>query len=122
MCPVGIWMSVSRLRWLRIAAENQGVSSQTGSTITTKKDVVVCVCGRCEDVKNRFSHVSRVVLRVCGARSCQSVAEGVVECSKGGVLWVCGAKDDAWLHGAIEGAGEEFRPRVECEFDGPLYT
>ena len=35
--------SVSRLLWLRIAAEYQGVSSQTGSTMTTKKGVVVSV-------------------------------------------------------------------------------
>ncbi len=41
MWPVGIWMSVSRLRWLRIPAEVHGVSSQTGSTKTTKKGVVV---------------------------------------------------------------------------------
>ncbi len=27
MCQVGIWMRVSRLRWLRIVAEYQGVSS-----------------------------------------------------------------------------------------------
>ena len=43
MFPVGIWMSVSRLLLLRIAAEYQGVSSQTGRTMTTKKDVVVSV-------------------------------------------------------------------------------
>jgi len=42
MCPTGIW-SVSRLIWLRIVAEYQGVSSQMGSTITTKKGVVVSV-------------------------------------------------------------------------------
>ena len=43
MCPTEIWMSVSRLLWLRIAAELLGVSSQTGSTMTTKKGVVVSV-------------------------------------------------------------------------------
>ena len=43
MCPAGIWINVSRLWWLRIAAEYQGVSSQTGSTKTTKKGVVVSV-------------------------------------------------------------------------------
>ena len=43
MCPVGIWISVSRLRWLRIAAEDHGVSSHTGRTNTTKCDVVVSV-------------------------------------------------------------------------------
>ncbi len=36
-------MSVSRLLWLRIDAEYQGVSSQTGSNMTTKKGVVVSV-------------------------------------------------------------------------------
>jgi hypothetical protein len=36
-------MSVFRLRWLRIAAEYQGVSSHSGSTMTTKKGVVVSV-------------------------------------------------------------------------------
>ena len=40
-------MSVSRLWWLRIAVEFQGVSSQTKSTMTTKKGVVVSV----EDAK-----------------------------------------------------------------------
>ncbi len=43
MCPEGIWMSVSKLGWLRIAAEHQGVSSHTGSTMTTKSGVVVSV-------------------------------------------------------------------------------
>ena len=43
MCPAVIWMSVSRLLWLRIAAEYHGVSSQMGSTMTTKKGVVVYV-------------------------------------------------------------------------------
>ena len=43
MCHVGIWISVSRLGWLRIAAEYHGVSSHTGSTRTTKKGVVVSV-------------------------------------------------------------------------------
>jgi outer membrane protein assembly factor BamA len=43
MCPAGIRMSVSKLWWLRIDEEYQGVSSQTGSTMTTKKDVVVSV-------------------------------------------------------------------------------
>ena len=43
MCLVGIWMSVSKLGWLRIATEYKGVSSQTGSTMTTKKGVVVSV-------------------------------------------------------------------------------
>ncbi len=42
MCPVGIWTRVSTLRWLRIPAEFQGISSQTGRTMTTKKGVVVC--------------------------------------------------------------------------------
>jgi hypothetical protein len=41
MWPVGIWMRVSRLRWLRIPAEVHGVSSHTGSTKTTRKGVVV---------------------------------------------------------------------------------
>ncbi len=37
-------MNISRLWWLLIAAEyHQGVSSQTGSTMTTKKGVVVSV-------------------------------------------------------------------------------
>ena len=36
-------MSVSILWWLRIAAEYQGVSSQTGSTMPTNKGVVVSV-------------------------------------------------------------------------------
>ena len=36
-------MSVSRLWWLRIVAEVQRVSSQNGSTMTAKKDVVVSV-------------------------------------------------------------------------------
>jgi hypothetical protein len=43
MCPAGIWMSVSRLLWVRIVAECEEVSSQTGSTMTTKKGVVVSV-------------------------------------------------------------------------------
>ncbi len=43
MCPIGIWMNVSILLWFRIAAEYHGVSSHTGSTITTKKVVVVSV-------------------------------------------------------------------------------
>ena len=43
MCPAGIWMSVSRLLWLRIAPEYQGVSSHTGSSMTNKKGVVVSV-------------------------------------------------------------------------------
>jgi hypothetical protein len=34
-------MRVSRLRWLRIPAEIHGVSSQMGSTKTTKKGVEV---------------------------------------------------------------------------------
>ncbi len=38
---VGIWVRVSRLRWLRIPAEVHGVSSQTGSTKITKKGVVL---------------------------------------------------------------------------------
>ena len=41
MCPAGIFMSVFRLLWLRIVAEYQGVSSQTGSTMTTNRGVVV---------------------------------------------------------------------------------
>jgi len=41
MCPVGIWTSVSRLRWLCIVVEYcYGVSSHTGSTMTTKNGVV----------------------------------------------------------------------------------
>jgi hypothetical protein len=36
-------MSASGLMWLRIAAEYQGISSQTGSTMTTKKGVVASV-------------------------------------------------------------------------------
>ena len=43
MCPAGIWVSVSMLWWLRIAAEYQGVSSQAGSTMATKKGVVLSV-------------------------------------------------------------------------------
>ena len=43
MCPVGIWITVSRLGWLRIVAEYHGVSSHTGSTSTTKKGAVVSV-------------------------------------------------------------------------------
>ena len=43
MCLVGILMSVSKLGWIRIAAEYQGVFFQTGSTKTTKKGVVVYV-------------------------------------------------------------------------------
>ena len=41
MWPVGIWISVSMLGWLRIAAEAHGVSSYTRSTSTTKSGVVV---------------------------------------------------------------------------------
>ena len=36
-------MSVSRLLWFRIVAEYHGVSSQTGSTMTTEKGVLVYV-------------------------------------------------------------------------------
>ena len=43
MCPAGIWMSASRLWWLCIFVEHQGVSSQTGRTMTTKKGVIVSV-------------------------------------------------------------------------------
>jgi len=43
MCPVGIRINVSRLGRLRIAVEYHGVSSQTGSTTTIKKGVVVSV-------------------------------------------------------------------------------
>ena len=43
MCPMGIWIIVSMLRWLRIAEEYDGVSSHTGSTKTTRKGVVVSV-------------------------------------------------------------------------------
>ena len=43
MCLVGIWMNVSKLGWLRIVAEYHGVFSQTGSTKTNKKGVVVSV-------------------------------------------------------------------------------
>jgi len=43
MCPAGFWMRVSRLVWLRIVAEYQGVSSQTGSTMNPRKGVVVFV-------------------------------------------------------------------------------
>ena len=45
MCPVGIRIRVSKLGCLRIAAEYHGVSSQTGSTRTTRKGVVVSVDG-----------------------------------------------------------------------------
>ena len=74
---VGIRMRVSRLRWLRIPAAVHGVSSQTGSTKTTKNGVMVssdeertCITAL------RMS--SGVVFRVGGARACQAVAEGVV--------------------------------------------
>ena len=43
ICPAGISMRVSRLWWLLIAVEYHGVSSQTGSTMITKKGVVVFV-------------------------------------------------------------------------------
>ena len=43
MCPVGILMSVTRLRWLRIVVEYHGVSSHNVSTMTTKKGVVISV-------------------------------------------------------------------------------
>ena len=43
MCPMGIWMSVSRSGWLFIVADYQKVSSRTGSTKTTKKGFVVSV-------------------------------------------------------------------------------
>ncbi len=42
MCSMGIWTRVSTFRWLRIPEEFQGVSSQTGRTMTTRKGVVVC--------------------------------------------------------------------------------
>ena len=71
-------------------------------------------------MENYLSHVSRVVFRICDARSCQSVAEGVVECAEGRVLRVCGAICDARLHGDVEGAGEYFRSCSECELVGSL--
>jgi len=43
MSLVGIWIIVSRLGWLRIAAEYHGLSSQMGSTRITRKGVVVSV-------------------------------------------------------------------------------
>ena len=43
MWPVGIWIRVSMLGWLRIAAEDHGVSSHTGSTMITICGVVVSV-------------------------------------------------------------------------------
>ena len=43
MWPAGIWIRVSMLGWLRIAAEDHGVSSHTGSTMTTNSGVVVSV-------------------------------------------------------------------------------
>ena len=43
MCPVGIWISVASLWCLRIVAQYQGVTSETGSTMITKKGVVVSV-------------------------------------------------------------------------------
>jgi hypothetical protein len=43
MWPVGIWIRVSMLGWLRIAAEDHGVSSHTRSTMTTKSGVDVAV-------------------------------------------------------------------------------
>ena len=43
MCPVGIWIRVSRSGWLRVAAEYHGVSSETGSTRTAKKGVLAYV-------------------------------------------------------------------------------
>jgi len=43
-----------------------------------------------------------------------------MECAEGGVLRICGAICDAWLHGTVEEAGEEFRSRYERELDGSL--
>ena len=43
MCHVGNRISVSRLGCLRIAVEYHGVSSETSSTKTTRKGVVVSV-------------------------------------------------------------------------------
>ena len=64
MCLVGIWIRVSRLGWLRIAAEHHGVSSQTGSTTTTKRGVVVSV-DEARGVENCLYHVTWIVFRVC---------------------------------------------------------
>ncbi len=50
-----------------------------------------------------------------------AVAEGVEECPEGGVLWASGTIGNARLHGAVEGAGGNFRTRLECELDGPVY-
>ena len=36
-------MSVSRLRWLHVAADYKGVSPHTDSTMTTKKGIVLLV-------------------------------------------------------------------------------
>ena len=71
-------------------------------------------------MENCLPHVTRVIFRICDARSCQSVAEGVVERSEGGVLRVCGAICDARFHRAAEGAGEKFGSLPEYELDGAL--
>ncbi len=105
-------MSFSRLLWLRIATEYNGVSSQTGSTMTTKKGVVVSV--------DEARACSIAFLMSPGSYSGLAVSEGAVECPEGGVLWVCGAIGNARLHGVIEGSRKYFRPRLECELDGPL--
>ncbi len=78
------------------------------------------VFGRGEGVHNRLSHVIRVVFRVGSARARQAVAEGVVECPKGRVFRVCCTVGDVLFHEAVEWAGEDFRPSVERELDGPL--
>jgi hypothetical protein len=41
MCPAGIWIRIDMLPWSLIAAEFHGVSSQTGSIMTTKSEVSV---------------------------------------------------------------------------------
>ena len=43
MWPARICMSVSILAWPRIVADRQGVSSQTGRTMTARNGVVVFV-------------------------------------------------------------------------------
>jgi hypothetical protein len=78
---------------LRIAAKYQGISSQTGRTITTKKVDVVSV---------DEARTCRIAFLMSpGSYSGFAVDEGVVECPEGGVLGVCGTIGDARLHGAI---------------------
>ncbi len=43
MWPMGLWFSVFMLGWLRVVAEDHGVSSQNGSTMTTNSGVVASV-------------------------------------------------------------------------------